>query len=77
MDGAEPVRGDRFSPVAANGADNLTGAEGETTSATRVRQNYRLIDWRKVKAALGFSGPRGPYSGATRRRSCTWAWPYR
>lgn len=79
VDGAEPVYGGRFSPVAANGVDNVTGTDGlaalggrvggfpegllviqddvdtdgETTSATRVRQNYKLVDWRAVKAALG------------------------
>lgn len=79
VDGAEPVYAGRFSPVAANGVDNVTGTdgvaalggpvgtfpeglivtqddvdtEGEAVSATRVRQNYKLIDWRAVKRALG------------------------
>lgn len=28
-------------------------SEGETTGMTRTRQNFKLVDWRAVKAALG------------------------
>lgn len=79
VDGPEPVYGGRFSAVAANGVDGVTGTdgvaalggpvgpyaeglvvmqddvdtEGEATSATRAQQNFKLVDWRAVKAALG------------------------
>lgn len=79
VDGAEPVYAGRFSPVAANGVDAVTGTdgvaalggpvgpfpegvvvmqddvdtEGEAVSTRRVRQNYKLVDWREVKRALG------------------------
>ena len=28
-------------------------SEGEATSTTRARQNFKLVDWREVKRALG------------------------
>ena len=80
VDGAGPVYKGRFSPVAANGVDSVTGTdglaahagpagpyargllviqddvdtEGEATSATRVRQNFKFVDWADVRKALAF-----------------------
>jgi 3-phytase len=79
VDGDTPVYRGRFSAVAGNGIDPVTGTdgvaalggvvgpyanglvvaqddidtEGETLSSTRSRQNFKLIDWRDVKTALG------------------------
>jgi 3-phytase len=79
VDGAEPEYKGRFSAVAGNGIDPVTGtdgvaalggvvgpfgeglvvaqddvdSEGESLTMTRSRQNFKLIDWRAVKAALG------------------------
>jgi 3-phytase len=60
----------RFSVVAANGIDAVTGSvgaypeglvvmqddvdtQGEAASTARARQNFKLVDWREVKRALG------------------------
>lgn len=79
VDGDAPVYAGRFSPVAGNGIDAVTGtdgvaalggqvgpfpeglvvvqddvdSDGEAGSTSRVRQNFKLIDWREVKKALG------------------------
>lgn len=79
VDGAEPSYAGRFSAVAANGVDGVTGTdgvaamggaigafpeglvvvqddvdtEGEAASTRRQRQNFKLVDWREVKRALG------------------------
>jgi 3-phytase len=79
VDGAEPIYRGRFSAVAANGVDAVTGTDGvaalggrvgsypeglvvmqddvdtdgEAASTTRSRQNFKLVDWREVKRALG------------------------
>jgi len=79
VDGPEPEYKGRFSAVAGNGLDPVTGtdgvaglggvvgpygeglvvaqddidSEGETATTARARQNFKLIDWRAVKAALG------------------------
>jgi len=29
------------------------GADGEAPSTVRTRQNFKLVDWREVKRALG------------------------
>lgn len=78
VDGEAPVYAGRFSVMAANGVDGVTGtdgvtalggavgafpegvvvmqddvdSDGEATSTTRARQNFKLVDWRAVKAAL-------------------------
>ncbi len=78
VDGDAPEYHGRFSPVAANGVDGVTGTDGvaalggavgayseglvvaqddvdtdgEAASTNRVRQNFKLIDWREVKKAL-------------------------
>jgi 3-phytase len=33
---------------------------GETVTTNRVRQNFKLVDWRDVKSALNLDGPDGP-----------------
>lgn len=78
VDGETPVYGGRFSPVAGNGIDAVTGTDGVAALGGRVgqfpeglvvmqddsdseseapvaraRQNFKLVDWRDVKAALG------------------------
>lgn len=79
VDGPEPVYRGRFSPVAANGVDNVTGTDGlaahagpigafpegllviqddldtdgEALTAPQRRQNFKLVDWREVRRALG------------------------
>jgi 3-phytase len=79
VDGETPVYRGRFSAMAGNGIDPVTGtdgvaalggvvgpygeglvvvqddvdSDGETTSMARARQNFKLVDWRAVKAALG------------------------
>jgi len=79
VDGAAPAYAGRFSVVAANGVDAVTGtdgvaalggrvgpypeglivvqddidSDGEGPSTTRARQNFKLVDWREVKKALG------------------------
>jgi 3-phytase len=79
VDGPAAEYRGRFSAVAGNGIDPVTGtdgiaglggvvgpygegllvaqddvdSDGETTSTARARQNFKLIDWRAVKAALG------------------------
>ena len=35
-------------------AQDDVDAEGETASAARLRQNFKLVDWRDVRTALGF-----------------------
>jgi 3-phytase len=88
VDGDTPEYKGRFSPVAANGVDAVTGTDGvaatgmavgafaegivimqddvdidgETGSATRERQNFKWVDWRAVKQALGMTheGPKSP-----------------
>ncbi|HYG26125.1 MAG TPA: phytase [Caulobacteraceae bacterium] len=78
VDGPSPAYAGRFSVVAANGVDAVTGtdgvaalggpvgsfgqglvvvqddvdSEGETASTTRERQNFKLVDWAAVRAAL-------------------------
>jgi 3-phytase len=34
-------------------AQDDVDSEGEAQDATRARQNFKLIDWKAVKAALG------------------------
>ncbi len=79
VDGGQPVYAGRFSVVAANGVDAVTGTDGvaalggpvgrypegllvmqddmdtdgEAASTARARQNFKLVDWRDVKTALG------------------------
>lgn len=80
VDGAEPAYKGRWSGVAANGVDPITGTdgvaalggpvgrfpsglvvaqddvdtEGEVASTARARQNFKLVDWRDIRRALGF-----------------------
>ncbi len=56
--GADPVTG--TDGVAAYGGalgllvmQDDVDSEGETTSRARARQNFKLVDWKAVKAALG------------------------
>jgi 3-phytase len=37
-------------------------SEGEAASTTRNRQNYKLVDWREIKAALKLAGGSGESS---------------
>ncbi|RAK51279.1 phytase [Phenylobacterium deserti] len=75
IDGDAPVYRGRFSGVAANGVDGVTGTDGVAAHGGVVgafpeglvvaqddedqgadqpgRQNFKLIDWREVKRALG------------------------
>jgi 3-phytase len=78
VDGEAPVYAGRFSPVAGNGIDAVTGTDGVAALGGRVgqfpeglvvmqddsdseseapvaraRQNFKLVDWRDVKLALG------------------------
>lgn len=79
VDGEAPAYRGRFSVVAANGVDGVTGTDGvaalggpvgpypeglvvmqddvdtagEAASTARARQNFKLVDWREVKKALG------------------------
>jgi 3-phytase len=79
VDGPEPAYRGRFSGMAANGADNVTGTDGlaaisgpvgafpeglvvvqddldtdgAALTAPQRRQNFKLIDWREIKRALG------------------------
>lgn len=81
VDGASPDYKGRFSVVAANGVDAVTGtdglaalggpvgafpegllvvqddvdSDGEEASTRRTRQNFKLVDWRAVKAALNLN----------------------
>lgn len=78
VDGPQPAYAGRFSIMAANGVDPVTGtdgvaalggqvgpfaqglivaqddvdSEGESASTNRQRQNFKLVDWRAVKAVL-------------------------
>lgn len=74
VDGAEPQYRGRFSVVAANGIDAVTGTDGVAALGGVVggfaeglvvmqddvdegpagaRQNFKLVDWREVRRALG------------------------
>jgi len=79
VDGDATAYRGRFSAVAANGVDAVTGTDGvaalggpvgpypeglvvmqddvdtqgESASTARARQNFKLVDWREVKRALG------------------------
>lgn len=74
VDGADPVYRGRFSVVAANGIDAVTGTDGVAALGGVVgqfpegvvvmqddvdegpagaRQNFKLVDWREVRRALG------------------------
>lgn len=74
VDGPEPEYRGRFSVVAANGVDAVTGTDGVAALGGAVgafpeglivmqddvdegppgaRQNFKLVDWREVKRALG------------------------
>lgn len=78
VDTIEPIYHGRFSVVASEGVDGVTGTDGvaakggqvgpyaqglvvvqddiddtgEAATSNRVRQNFKLVDWRAVKSAL-------------------------
>lgn len=78
VDGPDPIYAGRFSPMAANGVDGVTGtdgidahggavgpyrggllvvqddvdSEGEALSASRERQNFKMVDWRTISDVL-------------------------
>ncbi len=74
VDGAEPVYRGRFSVVASQGVDAVTGTDGVSAlggvvggypeglvvmqddideGVAGARQNFKLVDWREVRRALG------------------------
>jgi 3-phytase len=86
VDGDAPRYAGRFSVMAADGVDGVTGtdgidahagpvgryarglvvvqddvdSDGEALSASRVRQNFKLVDWRAVAEALRLDAPPSP-----------------